>query len=226
MGFVLNHDAVWVVDEELEADLQKGGEIGALALVSVSNRELKDNELQFAFLKSGVVIHRERFVLRFELAVTVFLSADGLRTDLSGFCISDRELMLERCTQARDRLVNCLKSRAEESEFLLPGAVHGFPTREVGKGLLGYVTVATLFAGPAGFALTAVHGLAVASMAKAVMKVNELLVRRLRKKFPISPLLAKLEKVRIGPLEHPPQSRSRRPRKVGRSWESERWGGR
>ena len=108
----------------------------------------------------------------------------------------------------------------------MPGAVHGFPTREVGKGLLGYVTVATLFAGPAGFALTAVHGLAVASMAKAVMKVNELLVRRLRKKFPISPLLAKLEKVRIGPLEHPPQSRSRRPRKVGRSWESERWGGR
>jgi hypothetical protein len=225
-GFLLSRDIVWVLDEELEANLQKGGEVGALALVSFSHRPIEENELQIAFIQSGVVLHRERFVLRFALNVTIFLSADGLETDLSGFSFRERGLVLERCRLARDGLVEALKDRERESRSLSPRVSQDFPTRAVGKGVAAYAAVGTLFAGPAGLALTTVHGLMAALIARGAFQANGMLWRRLRRDFPISNLVAKLEKVRLELPEEPTQALRKRVRRVGRSWESERWGGR
>ena len=223
-GYLLNQDSEWHVDEVLGKDLLQGGEAEAVAIVAYGGSELQKNELHFAFLRSGVVIHRDSYSLGYPLAVTILLSADGLQADLSGFRLVECEDVRVRCRSVLDALIALLDS--EEGVEMSASAIPRYPKQPVAASLAVYVGLGTLAGGAIGFLMTTVHGVGIAGAHGFGHWSEQSAIRRFGKKFSTTELADKLREVRVEPTEEKRRTVRQRCGRRDRSWESERWGGR
>ena len=195
-----------------------------MAMVAYGGSELRKNELHFAFVRSGVVIHRESHSLWYPLAVTILLSAGGLQADLSGFRLVENEDVRARCRLVLDALLALLDS--EEGVEMSASAVPLYPKQPVAASLAAYVAVGTLTGGTIGFLMTTVHGVGIAGAHGFGHWSEQNAIRCFGKKFSTTELADKLREVRVEPAEEKQRTVRQRRGRRDRSWESERWGGR